>query len=135
VIAKNNNMVSINSAISVDLLGQVAADTLGSMQFSGVGGQVDFVRGAKLSHGGRSVIAMPSTAAKGEKSRIVLSLEPGQAVTTSRNDIDYVVTEYGIAHLSGKTVRNRANELIKIAHPKFRSALEKGFQELFYKLG
>jgi len=124
IIAKNDNLVSINSAIAVDLLGQVAADTLGAKQFSGVGGQVDFVRGARRSKGGRSIIAMPSTAAKGTASRIVATLQPGQAVTTSRNDVDYVVTDHGIAHLRGKTVHARAEALIRIAAPQFRESLE-----------
>ena len=128
IIAQNDNMVSINSAIAVDLLGQVAADTLGAQQFSGVGGQVDFVRGARRSKGGRSIIAMPSTAAKGKVSRIVTNLEPGQAVTTSRNDVDYVVTEHGIAHLRGKTVRQRAETLIEIAAPEFREVLRELWQ-------
>ncbi len=97
-ISQNDNMVAINSALSVDLLGQVAADTLPGIQFSGVGGQVDFVRGATDSKGGRAIIALPSTAAKGGVSRIVASLDRGQAVTTSRYDVDYVVTEYGVAH-------------------------------------
>jgi 4-hydroxybutyrate CoA-transferase len=122
-IAQNGNMVSINSALRVDLLGQVAADTLGTTQYSGVGGQVDFVRGAARSRGGRSIIAMPATAAKGTESRIAASLMQGQAVTTSRNDVDYVVTEYGIAKLKGKTVKQRSNELISIAHPTFKDQL------------
>lgn len=123
VIARNDNMVSINSAIAVDLLGQVAADTLGTVQFSGVGGQVDFVRGARRSKGGRSIIAMPATAAKGQASRIVATLASGQAVTTSRNDVDYVVTENGIAQLRGKTVNARAEALIRIADPRFQDEL------------
>lgn len=123
VIARNDNMVSINSAIAVDLLGQVAADTLGTAQFSGVGGQVDFVRGARRSKGGRSIIAMPATAARGKVSRIVAFPANGQAVTTSRNDVDYVVTENGIAHLRGKTVKQRAEELISIADPHFQDEL------------
>ena len=131
VIAKNDNLVSINSAICVDLLGQVSADTLGPRQFSGVGGQVDFVRGAKGSAGGRSIIAIPSTAARGKVSRIQAALERGQAVTTSRNDVDYVITEYGIAHLRGKTVRQRARALIDIAHPDFREALSAEFEALY----
>jgi 4-hydroxybutyrate CoA-transferase len=130
VIAQNDNMVSINSAIAVDLLGQVAADTLGPRQFSGVGGQVDFVRGARRSKGGRSIIAMPATAAKGQVSRIMPTLDPGQAVTTSRNDVDYVVTEYGIAHLRGKTVRQRVEALINIAGPDFREGLRKAWEEV-----
>ncbi len=132
VIGKNDNMVSINSAISVDLLGQVAADTLGTKQFSGVGGQVDFVRGARLSKGGRSIIALPSTAARGTVSRIVPALERGQAVTTSRNDVDYIVTEYGIASLRGRTVKQRAQALIDIAHPDFREKLSLEFENLFF---
>ena len=102
VIAQNDNMVSINSAISVDLQGQVAADTLGPKQFSGVGGQVDFVRGANRSKGGRSIIAMPSTAAKGKASRIVAALDRGQAVTTPRNDVAYIVTEHGDSRSQGQ---------------------------------
>lgn len=131
IIARNENMVSINSALAVDLLGQVAADTLGPAQFSGVGGQVDFVRGAVRSPGGRSIIAMPATASKGQVSRIVPFLEPGQAVTTSRNDVDYVVTEFGVAKLKGKTVRDRARALIAIAHPDFRDELKERFQDIF----
>lgn len=130
VIARNDNMVSINSALAVDLLGQVAADTLGPYQFSGVGGQVDFVRGAARSSRGRSIIAMPATAAQGNASRIVPSLAPGQAVTTSRNDVDYVVTEFGVAKLKGKTVRDRARSLIEIAHPAFRDELREKFSQL-----
>jgi 4-hydroxybutyrate CoA-transferase len=122
-IAQNDNMVPINSALLVDLLGQVAADTLGTTQYSGVGGQVDFVRGAARSQGGRSIIALPATAAKGTESRIAATLMQGQAVTTSRNDVDYVVTEFGIAKLKGKTVKERSEELLNTAHPKFRDRL------------
>lgn len=131
IISQNDNMVSINSAISVDLQGQVAADTLGPRQFSGVGGQVDFVRGANRSKGGRSIIAMPSTAAKGRASRIVAALERGQAVTTSRNDVAYIVTEHGVAGLKGKTIRQRAEALIAIADPLFRDQLRDEFFELY----
>ena len=123
VIAENDNVMSINSAISVDLLGQAASDMLGNKQFSGVGGQVDFIRGAAFSKGGRSVLALPATASGGTVSRICCVLHPGQAVTTSRNDIDSVVTEYGIARLAGKTLRERAAALVGIAAPKFREAL------------
>lgn len=123
IIASNDNAVSINSALAVDLMGQVAADTIGPIQFSGVGGQVDFVRGTARSQGGRSIIALPSTAKNGSVSRIVAALERGQAVTTSRNEVDYVVTEYGIAHLKGKTCANRARSLIGIAAPDFRTQL------------
>ena len=127
VIGQNDHMISINSAISVDLMGQVAADMLGAKQFSGVGGQVDFVRGCRMSKGGKSIIALPATAAKGRISRIVPALDQGQAVTTSRNDVDYVVTEYGIAHLRGKTMAQRAESLIQIAAPAFRNRLKQGF--------
>lgn len=122
-IAKNDNMVSINSCLQVDLLGQVVSDTIGLSQFSAVGGQVDFVRGATMSKGGRSIIAMPATARKGTVSRIVPIITEGSAVTTPRNDVNYVVTEYGIAQLKGKTLKERAKALIMIAHPKFRPHL------------
>ena len=131
IIMRNENMVSINSALQVDLMGQVAAETIGLSQFSGVGGQVDYVRGAAMSRGGRSIIAMPSTASKGTRSRIVDFLEPGNAVTTSRNDVHYVITEYGIAHLKGKTLRERAKALIQIAHPDFRDQLYEAFHQRF----
>lgn len=131
VIAQNENMVSINSALEVDLLGQVAADAMGPRQFSGVGGQVDFVRGACLSRGGKSVIALPSTAKGGSLSRIVPSLKPGTAVTTSRNDVDFVVTEFGAAALRGKSVRERLAALLAIAHPQFRDDLERQARGLY----
>ncbi|NLB87657.1 MAG: acetyl-CoA hydrolase/transferase family protein, partial [Syntrophomonadaceae bacterium] len=124
VIAQNYKVVSINSALQIDVLGQVAADTLGPKQFSGVGGQVDFIRGAKRSvGGGKSIIAIPSTASGGKVSRIVPSLYEGTAVTTTRNEIDYVVTEYGIAKLSGKTNLQRLKELVAISHPDFRDEI------------
>ena len=125
IIAQNDNMISINSAIQVDLMGQVNAESIGSKQFSGTGGQVDFVRGAAMSKGGKSIIALPSTAAKGTISKIVFTLDEGAAVTTSRNDVDYIITEYGIAHLKGKSLRERAKALIEIAHPDFREELRK----------
>lgn len=131
IIAKNDNMVSINSALSIDLLGQVASDTLGATQFSGVGGQVDFVRGTANSYGGRAIIAMPSTAAKGKVSRICSVFEPGQATTTSRYDVDYIVTEYGIAQLRGKTNLARSNEIIQIAAPEFREGLLEQRRQIF----
>ncbi len=131
VIGKNDNMVSINSCIEVDLLGQVNAESIGLKQFSGVGGQVDYVRGAALSKGGRSIIAMPSTAAKGKASRIVPLLSQGAAVTTSRNDVDYIVTEYGVAKLKGKTLIQRAQALIAVAHPDFRGELTEEFERRF----
>ena len=123
VIAQHPNFVSVNSALEVDLTGQVCAESLGSYQISGTGGQVDFVRGAVESPGGQSFIALPSTAKDGTVSRIVPFLRSGAIVTTSRNDVDNVVTEYGIARLRGKTVMQRAKALISIAHPKFREEL------------
>lgn len=123
VIGQHDDMVSINSALQVDLMGQVNAETIGSRQFSGAGGQVDFVRGASRSKGGKSIIAMPSTASGGKVSRICLELDRGAAVTTPRNDVHYVVTEFGIAELRGKSLRQRAEALIGIAHPDFREAL------------
>jgi 4-hydroxybutyrate CoA-transferase len=131
VAGQNDNLVSINSAVQIDLLGQVCAETIGSMQFSAVGGQVDFVRAAAISKGGRSIIAMPSTAAGEKISRIVPFLDQGAAVTTSRNDVEYVITEYGIANLRYYTVRERAKSLIKIAHPKFRDELWDAFEHRF----
>jgi 4-hydroxybutyrate CoA-transferase len=123
IIAKNNKMVAINSALQVDLTGQVCADTIGHMQYSGVGGQVDYVRGAMLSPGGKSIIALPSTAKGGSISRIVCQLDQGAAVTTSRNDVHFIVTEHGVADLRGKTIKQRAQELIRIAHPDFQAQL------------
>lgn len=131
VIGRNDNLVSINSCIEVDLMGQVNAESMGMKQFSGVGGQVDYVRGAALSKGGRSIIAMPSTAAKGKVSRIVPCLSAGSVVTTSRNDVDYIVTEYGIAKLKGLTLAQRAEALIAIAHPDFREELAESFRKRF----
>lgn len=123
VIADNDRMVSVNSALAVDLTGQVAADTLMGKFFSGIGGQVDFVRGAAASRGGKSIIALRSTAKQGTVSRIRSALEEGAGVVTSRGDVRYVVTEYGIANLWGKSVRERALALIEIAHPDFRGEL------------
>ena len=129
VIAQNDNLVSINSCVQVDLMGQVASESIGARQISGVGGQVDFVRGASLSRGGRSIIAMPSST-KGI-SKIVPLLDEGAAVTTSRCDVDYIVTEYGVAHLKGHSLKERARALIRIAHPDFREDLEKEFVRRF----
>jgi acyl-CoA hydrolase/RimJ/RimL family protein N-acetyltransferase len=123
VIAQNERMVAINSALAVDLTGQVAADTVGGRFFSGIGGQVDFVRGASRSKGGRPIIALPSTAKGGSVSRIQAALEAGAGVVTSRGDVHYVVTEYGIADLYGKNIRERATALIEVAHPDFRAEL------------
>ncbi len=133
IVAQNKKMVAINSALEIDLLGQVCADTLGPKQFSGVGGQVDFVRGARMSHEGKAIIALPSSA-KGGVSRIVPVLKAGAAVTTSRNDVDYVVTDHGIAALKGKTVRERMKALIHIADPKLREDLTKKAYEIYHVL-
>ncbi|MFC2133145.1 acetyl-CoA hydrolase/transferase family protein [Bacteroidota bacterium] len=123
IIAKNNKMVAINSAIEVDLTGQVCSDSIGTRFYSGIGGQVDFIRGAAHSEGGKPIIALPSATKDGKISRIVPTLKPGAGVVTSRGDVHYVVTEYGIAYLFGKTIQERAKELINIAHPKFRDEL------------
>ena len=122
-IAQNDRVVAINSALQVDLTGQVCADSLGTYFYSGIGGQVDFIRGASRSDQGRPIIALPSTAADGKVSRIVPMLTPGAGVVTSRGDVHYVVTEYGIADLHGKTIRERAMALIHIAHPDHREQL------------
>lgn len=131
IVAKNYKMVSINSCIQVDFMGQVVSDSIGTTQFSGVGGQVDFVRGASMAEDGKSIIAMPSTASKGSVSRIAPFIDHGSAVTTSRNDVDYVVTEYGVAALKGKTLQQRARNLISIAHPDFRAELKEEFERRF----
>lgn len=122
-IARNERMVSINGAIEVDLTGQVVADSIGYQFYSGIGGQVDFVRGASLSKDGKAIIALPSTTRDESVSRIVPRITEGSGVVTSRGDVSYVVTEYGIASLRGKSIRERALELIRIAHPKFRDEL------------
>ena len=132
IIAQNDNMVAINSAIEVDLTGQVCADSIGTKFYSGVGGQVDFIRGAARSKGGKPIIALPSTAKNGTISRIVPTLKVGAGVTTTRNDVHYVVTEYGVAYLHGKTIRQRVNALINIAHPNFRDELRKEAHKLGY---
>jgi 4-hydroxybutyrate CoA-transferase len=126
VAGRLENLISINSAIEVDLYGQVAADMIGSKQFSAVGGQVDFVRSAMHSEGGKSIIAFPSTGKKGTISRITARLNEGACVTTSRHDVDYIVTEYGVASLKGRSNAERAEALINIAHPDFRDELRAG---------
>jgi 4-hydroxybutyrate CoA-transferase len=133
VIAKNDNMVSINSCVQVDLMGQVCSESVGLTQISAVGGQVDFVRGAQLSKHGISIIAMPSTAKGGDVSKIVPFLDQGSAVTTNRNDVMYIVTEYGAVNLQGKNLRQRAKELISIAHPNFRAALTEEWEQRFHR--
>jgi 4-hydroxybutyrate CoA-transferase len=124
VIAQNETMVAINSALSVDITGQVCADSIGRSIYSGFGGQLDFVRGAARSKGGRPVIALPSTARGGRVSRVVDALEEGSGVVTTRGDVHFVVTEHGIASLFGKSLRERARELIAVAHPDFREDLK-----------
>jgi acyl-CoA hydrolase/GNAT superfamily N-acetyltransferase len=123
VIAQQHKQVAINVALEVDLTGQVCADSLGTQFYSGIGGQVDFNRGAARSHGGKAIIAMPSTAMGGSVSRLVTRLSPGAGVVTTRGDVHYVVTEYGVAYLHGKSVAARAIALISIAHPDFRAQL------------
>lgn len=122
-IARNHKMVSINSALQVDITGQVSADSIGARFYSGIGGQMDFIRGAAMSPGGKPIIALPSTAKDGTVSRIVPELDAGAGVVTSRGDVHYIVTEYGVAYLHGKTIRQRAMALIEAAHPDFRSEL------------
>jgi acetyl-CoA hydrolase len=123
IISKHDKMVAINSAIEVDLTGQVCADSIGTQFYSGIGGQVDFIRGASRSKGGKPIIAMPATAKKGQFSRIVPQLKPGAGVVTSRGDVHYVVTEYGTAYLHGKSIRERVQALINISDPKFHDEL------------
>jgi len=132
VIGKQNKMVAINMALEVDLTGQVCADSLGSRFYSGIGGQVDFNRGAARSKGGKPIIALESTARNGEVSRIVTRLTPGAGVVTIRGEVHYIVTEYGVAYLHGKSVQERALALITIAHPKFREQLLKEAIEARY---
>ncbi len=122
-IARNDNMVAINSAIEVDLTGQIVSDSIGHQFYSGIGGQVDFSRGASMSNGGKPIIALPSTARNGTVSRIVPYITEGGGVVTSRGHVHYVVTEFGVASLRGKSIRERALELIRVAHPKFRKQL------------
>jgi 4-hydroxybutyrate CoA-transferase len=117
-------MVAINSAIEVDLTGQVCSDSMGPSPYSGIGGQVDFLRGAARSKGGLPIITLPSTAKDGTVSRIVPTLRPGAGVVTSRGDVHYVITEHGVAYLHGKTLCQRAEALIRIADPKFHAELE-----------
>jgi 4-hydroxybutyrate CoA-transferase len=136
VVAQNTNLVCINSCLAVDFMGQVVSDSIGTKQFSGVGGQVDFVRGAAMSLDGKGVaiIAMPSVANKKDGSmvsKITPFIDHGAAVTTSRNDVDYIVTEYGIAPLKGKTLKERARNLINVAHPDFREELKAEFEKRF----
>lgn len=128
-IKQNPRMVAINSAIEVDVTGQVCADSIGSSMYSGVGGQMDFIRGASLSEDGKAIIALPSQTKKGI-SRIVPSLKPGAGVVTTRSHVHYVVTEYGIANLYGKTIKERVKALVNIAHPNHQEGIDKSYFEL-----
>jgi acyl-CoA hydrolase len=130
VIRQNPKVIAINSAIEIDLTGQVCADSIGTYQFSGIGGQMDFIRGASLSQGGKPIIALPSTTNKGI-SRIVPFLKEGAGVVTTRGHVQWVVTEYGIVNLYGKSLKQRGRALIEIAHPDHREALEKAFEERY----
>jgi len=129
VVAQNERMVAVNSAIEIDLTGQVCSDSIGSKIYSGFGGQVDFIRGAGYSKGGLPIIALPSSARDGKVSRIVPELKPAAGVVTSRADVHYVVTEYGVASLHGKNLTQRAEALIAVAHPNFRAELEEHFRK------
>ncbi len=131
IIAQQYRMVSINSCLEVDLMGQVASETIGMRQYSGIGGQIDFVRGASMAREGKSIFAMPSTAANGTISRIKPFLTPGAAVSTTRNSVNYLVTEYGIARLKGRTLQHRAEDLIRIAHPDFRPMLIEEYEKRY----
>lgn len=132
VIAQNKKMVAINSAIEVDLTGQVCSDSIGTKFYSGIGGQVDFIRGAAHSDGGKPIIALPSATKDLKISRIVPTLKPGAGVVTSRGDVHYIITEYGRANLFGKSVQERARALISIAHPQFRDELTKFAKENYF---
>lgn len=123
LISKNDRTVAINSALQVDLSGQICADSLGDKIFSGIGGQMDFIRGAARSKGGKAIIALPSTAAHGSASRIAMHLQPGSGVVTTRGHVHWIVTEYGAVNLHGKSLRQRGELLVSIAHPDFRAEL------------
>ena len=131
IISKNKKMVAINSAIEVDITGQVCSDSMGTKLYSGIGGQVDFIRGAIHSEGGKGIIALPSVTKNGRISRITPKLKSGAGVVTSRGDVDFVITEYGVAHLFGRSIQERARALIKIAHPKFRDELTNFAKETY----
>ncbi len=132
IIAQNKKMIAINASIEVDLTGQVCSDSIGTKFYSGIGGQVDFIRGAAHSEGGKGIIALPSTTKDEKISRITPILKPGAGVVTSRGDVRYVVTEFGVANLFGKSIQERAKQLINIAHPKFREELTNYAKKNFY---
>jgi acyl-CoA hydrolase len=131
VIRRNPKVTAVNSAIEVDLTGQICADSIGMRQYSGVGGQMDFIRGASLSDGGKPIIALQSATKRGD-SKIVPFLKEGAGVVSTRAHVHYIVTEYGVANLYGKNLRQRASELIRIAHPDHREALERAAHERFH---
>ncbi len=131
VIARHEEMVAINSAIEVDLTGQVCADSIGPRFYSGIGGQLDFARGAARAPGGVPIIALPATAQGGSRSRIVTELTPGAGVVTTRGDVYFVATEYGVAALHGRPVRERAQALLNVAAPEFREDLARQAHELY----
>src|SRR6056297_47339 len=130
IIGQNHKMVSVNTALQVDLTGQVCSEAIGNKHYSGTGGQVDTHRGAQRSEGGKGIIALRSTAKGGEVSTILAQLPQGSKITLGRNDIDYVVTEYGVAHLKGKSIRDRVDAMISIAHPDFRDEIRERANEL-----
>jgi len=130
IIRRNDRVVAINSALEVDLSGQVCADSIGHRIYSGIGGQMDFIRGAALSRDGVPVIALPATAARGTVSRIVPALKPGAGVVTTRGHVHWVATEYGAVNLFGRSLRERAERLISIAHPDMRGELTRAYREV-----
>jgi acyl-CoA hydrolase len=132
IIAQHDDFVSINATTEVDLLGQCASETVAGRYWSGSGGQADFARGAMFSEGGEGFIVLPATAKRGTVSRIVPTLTPGSVVTTLKNTVDHVVTEYGVADLRGRTIRQRAQALIDVSHPAFRDELTVAARELHY---
>lgn len=131
IIRRNDNVAAINSALQIDLSGQICADSIGTSIYSGVGGQMDFIRGASLSKGGKAVIALPSTARNGQLSRIVATLDAGAGVVTTRAHAHYIATEFGVANLRGKSLKERAEALISIAHPDFKEQLCKQCYEIW----
>ena len=133
IIRKNPKVVAINSALEIDLTGQICADSLGTYQYSGIGGQMDFMRGASLSPGGKPIIALPSVTGKGV-SRITPFLKQGAGVVTTRGHVHYVVTEYGVVNLYGRNMEQRARALISIAHPNHREELERSFYQRFERV-
>ncbi|MCC6971382.1 MAG: hypothetical protein IT434_14300, partial [Phycisphaerales bacterium] len=136
LIRRNDRTVAINSALQVDLTGQVCADSLGHNIYSGIGGQMDFIRGAALSRGGKAIIALPSTAAGGRLSRIATELTPGAGVVTTRGHVHWIVTEYGAVDLHGRSLRERGEALVSIAHPDFRAELRRSLASVrHYILG